>query len=138
MAQKIVGEGIAVQGFAQLSRVLGKVEEGVQPEMRRRLRGIGDKVALVAAGNAPRGATGELQHDMKVSVTNTSASVYNTAVYAGAINSGAWTAGGRGPHIARGNASHYMDRAVSGLKGWVEQETNAVLDWVVSTFEEAG
>lgn len=129
------GDAIVIEGFSQLQQALGRIENGVQPELRRRLKAIGDKVALVAAGNAPR-ITGELQHSLKTSVTNSSASIYSTAVYGGAQNFGAWTKNGRGPHISRARASHYMDRAVTELSAWVEQETNGVLDWLLTTFEE--
>lgn len=132
------GDAITIQGFAQLQRALGRIENGVQPELRRRLHEIGDKVALVAAADAPR-LTGELQHSIKTSVANSSASIYSTAIYGGAINYGAFPSAGasaRGPHIKRANASHYMDRAVSELAPWVQQETEAVLDWLETVFME--
>lgn len=128
---------VAVQGFQQLSRALKRIEDGVYPEFRKKLKEIGDRVALVAASNAPR-RTGELQHSIKTSVTERGASVYSTAIYGGAQNFGAFPHMGkehRGPHIKRANASHYMDRAVTQLESWVEQETQAVIDWVISTFE---
>src|SRR5438270_7329546 len=86
------GDAIVMQGFTQLQAALRRIEDGVQPELRSRIRKIGDRVALVAAGNAPR-LTGELQHSLRVSVNNSSASVYSTAVYGGAINYGAWSRG---------------------------------------------
>ena len=131
------GATVSVQGFAELQRALTKIETGVQAEMRARLRAIGEKVALVAADNAPR-RTGELQHSIKTSVETRGASVYSNAPYGGAVNYGAFPHAGkeaRGPHITRAGASHYMDRAVTELAPWVEQETNAVLDWVITTFE---
>lgn len=131
------GDAIVIQGFAQLQAALRRVADGVQDELRQRVRAVGDRVALVAASNAPRGATGDLQQSIKASVTNTSASVYSSAVYGGAINVGAWTPEGRGPHISRANASHYMNRAVAQTAPWVEQEMNAVVDWVTTTFTEA-
>lgn len=127
--------GISVQGFAGLQRALRRVEGGAQPEMRARLRAIGERIALVAAGDAPRN-TGELQHSIKTSVKNAGASIYSNAVYGGAINYGAWTQHGRGPHISRRGASHYMNRAVTQTSSWVEGEIDGLLDWVVSTFEK--
>lgn len=127
-----------VQGFAGLQRALRKIGDGTDLELRRRIRDVGARVALVAAGNAPRD-TGELQHSIKVSVTQGSASVYSNAVYGGAINFGAGPKLGwqhRGPHITRARASHYMDRAVTETAPWVQQEMDKVLDWVESTFEE--
>lgn len=93
----------------------------------------------MAAGNAPRGHTGDLQASIKSSVANTSASVYSTVEYGGAINYGAFPklgAHARGPHIKRANASHYMDRAVSDLSTWVEGEIVGLLDWLLTTFME--
>ena len=127
--------GISVQGFAALQRALGRVANGVQPELRRRLREIGDNVGIVASHYAPR-RTGALQTSIRTRVTNSSASIYSTAIYGGAINSGAWTKYGRGPHIARNRASHYMDRSVDELASWVQDEMEGLLDWVVKTFEE--
>lgn len=132
------GDTIAIQGFAQIQRALSRIEDGIQPELRKRIREVGARVALVAAANAPR-RTGELQHSIKDSVAISSASVYSTAVYGGAINYGAFPHAGpehRGPHITRARASHYMDRAVSQTAPWVEQEMNAVIDWLQETFEK--
>jgi len=124
-----------VQGFAELQRASARVEDGIGPEVRRRLKAIGEKVALVAAADAPRGATGELQQSIRVSVTQRTASIYSTAEYGGAQNFGAWSKG-RGPHISRKNASHYMDRAVRDLEPWVRSEIDGLTDWLVKTYEE--
>jgi hypothetical protein len=125
---------ISVQGFAQLSRALRALGDGADKELRRRLKEIGDVVGLVAAGDAPR-ITGELQHSIKSSAVTRGASVYSTAVYGGAINYGAWTKRGRGPHIRRASASHYMDKAVTQTQPFVEHEAEALLDWAMTTFE---
>lgn len=128
------GDAVLLQGFDSLQRALGRVEGGVQDELRQKIRAIGEKVALVAASNAPR-RTGELQTSIRVSVASRAASVYSTAIYGGAQNVGAWTGHGRGPHIRRARASHYMDRAVKELAPWVETEMAAVLGWLETTFE---
>lgn len=126
---------ISVQGFAALQRVLREIGDGTDVELRRRIKEIGDRVALVAAGNAPR-RTGELQHSITDSVALTRASVYSTSVYGGALNFGAWVGHRRGVHISRTRASHYMDRAVTETAPWVHEEMDKVLDWVMSTFQE--
>lgn len=126
---------VKFNGFAQLSRALKRIEDGTYPELRQRLRDIGDRVALVAAGNAPRD-TGALQHSMRTSVTLNGASVYSSSIYGGAQNYGAWEKHGRGPHIRRDRASHYMDKAVAETEGYVLAEMEAVLDWLTTTFEE--
>ena len=127
---------VKFSGFTQLSRALRRIEDGAYPELQKKLRDIGDQVALVAAGNAPRGITGELQHSMKTSVTLSGASVYSSSIYGGAQNYGAWEKHGRGPHISRARASHYMDKAVAETEGYVLAEMEAVLDWLTTTFEE--
>lgn len=138
MASAYRNQEYAVQfnGFTQLSRALKRIEDGVYPELQKKLRDIGDKIALVAAGNAPRGITGELQHSMKTSVTLSGASVYSSSIYGGAQNYGAWTQHGRGPHIRRARASHYMDKAVAETEGYVEGEMEALENWLITTFEE--
>lgn len=136
MAYRNQDYAVQFSGFAQLSRALRRIEDGTYDELRKRLHDIGDRVALVAAGNAPRGVTGELQHSMKTSVTLNGASVYSSSIYGGAQNYGAWTQHGRGPHIRRDRASHYMDKAVAATAGYVEAEMEAVLDWLTTVFEE--
>ena len=51
------------------------------------------------------------------------------------LNVGAWSQG-RGPHISRTSASHYMDRAVKSSEAYVLAETEAVMDWLMTTFQE--
>lgn len=130
--------GVSVRGFTQLQRALKRIDDGASDELRKRLKDIGARVALVAAGNAPRD-TGELQHSIKTGVALRGASVYSSAVYGGAINYGAFPKAGpeaRGPHIKRANASHYMDRAVVQTEPYVEAEVEKLLDWLTKTFEE--
>lgn len=131
------GEGgaVAVQGFAQLSAALARIADGTQDELKARIRAVGERVALVAAGNAPRGDTGQLQHSIRVAVAGRGASVYSSSLYGGAQNVGAWVKG-RGPHISRTRASHYMDRAVDQTAPWVVTELDSVMEWVTTTFTE--
>lgn len=136
--------GVAVQGFDQLQRALRRIEGGIAPELRVKLKAIGEHVKEVAEGNVSH-KSGErhgddsqpkLEDSVKVSATLKSASIYSTAVHGGAINVGAWTTTGRGPHISRGTAQHWMDRAVRSEESFVEREVNALLDWLLTTFEE--
>lgn len=132
---------VAVQGFAQLQAALRRIEDGSQAELRARLRVVGEHVKDAARGNVPHktGRHGEGPHiedALKVSVVAKGASVYTTAPQGGAINVGAWVKTGRGPHIKRADASHYMDRAVSGSTRILEAQTQAVMDWLITTFEE--
>lgn len=146
MAKQSIGTTTAVRGFTQLQRALSRIEDGTSEEVRKHIREIGDRVALVEASLAPRmgpdskpsdtsGFPGELQHSIRSSATTTGASVYSTAVYGGAINYGAMSKG-RGPHIKRASASHYAERAVTATQAFVEKEILAVLDWLTTTFEE--
>lgn len=136
------GDAVVLEGFAQLQAALKRIEDGTYPELRERLRAIGEHVKARAEGNITHrtgrhGAEGpRLGQSLKVSVTQRSASVYSTAVHGGAQNVGAWTRDGRGPHISRANASHYMDKAVKSEQAFVEQETEALIQWLLTTFEE--
>jgi hypothetical protein len=132
---------IVVQGFEDLQRALRATEIGVQKEVQSRIKVIGAHVAEAAKGNVPH-ATGRhssepsIEAGMRVSAVLRGASIYTTAVHGGVQNVGAWSKA-RGPHIRRQDASHYMDRAVTSSKPFVEAETQAVLDWITTTFEEA-
>lgn len=129
---------VAVRGFKELQATLGKIEDGTKDELKRRLQAIGDQVALVAASKAPR-RTRELQHSIKSSVGPRSAAIYSDVIYGGAVNFGAYPHAGRsarGPHISRAAASHYMDRTVTELEPWIEEQVQALVDWVITTFEE--
>jgi hypothetical protein len=130
--------GVIVQGFTEIQRSLRELEDGSDRELRRRLKDIGERVALVAASNAPR-RTGELQHSIKASSTVRGASVYSNVVYGGAINYGAYPKLGpthRGPHIKRERASQYMQKGVEESTPYVEQQVNELLDWAMAKFEE--
>lgn len=136
-ARAAASDAVVVKGFEQLQRVLGRMEDGVEIELRKRIKELADQVGLVAAADAPR-RTGVLQHSIKTSVTRRGASIYSNVVYGGAINYGAYPKLGpqhRGPHIKRSGASHYMDRAVDQTKPWVEKEMQDVMDWLITTFE---
>lgn len=128
-------DAVRVQGFREIQRALGAIGDGAEKELRQKLRDIGETVALVAASNAPRD-TGELQHSIRTSSTLRGASVYSNVAYGGAVEYGAWTQHGRGPHIKRADASHYMHRAVTQSEPFVDREVEALLEWVAAKFEE--
>lgn len=136
---------VEVVGFSAISKALREIGEGAPEELRKKLKDIGETVALVAAGNAPRlenptltsGYAGELAHSIRTAATVRGASVYSTAVYGGAQNYGAWTQHGRGPHIRRDRASHYMDKAVTETGPWVDDQVVELIDWALETFMEA-
>lgn len=132
---------IVVDGFFELQRGLRRIEAGIQREVQARIKIIGAHVAEVARSNIPHktgrhGGDGTIEDTLRVSAVLRGASIYTLAPHGGAINVGAWSKA-RGPHIQRARASHYMDRAVSTSTAFVEAETQAVLDWVETTFQEA-
>lgn len=136
-----VGEtGVVISGFAQLQRALRRVGDGIQPELRTRIKKIGDHVKDVAEANVEH-KTGRhsgsptIEAGLKVSVQQRGASVYTTAPHGGVQNVGGMVEG-RGPHVKRASASHYMDRAVTTSEAFVEQETEGLLDWLETTFAE--
>ena len=99
-------------GFTELTSALRRVSGGrgnfgLDYELQRRLRVIGETVAKAAPGfvtHRTGAGTGALEGLVRVSVTGKAASVYSTSVYGGAQQYGAgpkagWSA--RGPHIRR-------------------------------------
>jgi hypothetical protein len=147
VAFKVQDQGIAMAGFKELNDALHRIgsrgDFGVEYEMQRRLRAIGEKVASVAptfvTHRTQSRAGGErLEDSVKVSVTKTQASVFSTAVHAGVQNSGGgpkagWAA--RGPHVRAANASHWMNEAVNSQREFVAEEMDGLVDWVVNEFE---
>jgi hypothetical protein len=150
MSYKVQGQGVAMVGFTQINEALQRIDGGrgnfgIEYELQRRLRTIGETVAKAAPGNITHRtgrhgdeSNGRLEDSVKVSVTTRSASVYSTSVYGGAQNVGAgphagWRA--RGPHIKAANASHWMNKTVNSQKAFVEAEMDGLLDWLVDEFE---
>src|SRR5438105_12415127 len=97
MAYRVADQGAVMHGFAELNRALRRIEGGasnfgVEYELQKRLRTIGEKVAQSApqfvTHRTGRGS-GELERSVKVSVTARSASGYSTSAYGGAQNVGA-------------------------------------------------
>lgn len=144
-------QGVVLHGFEQLTRALRRIEGqgvgdfGIEYELQKRLRTIGETVAKAApqfvshkTGRHGDPGNPRLEDSVKVSVTTKSASVYSTALHGGAQNVGAgphagWAA--RGPHIRAASASHWMNRAVNSQKAFVETEMEGLLEWVVREFE---
>jgi hypothetical protein len=142
-------QGIVLRGFTDLQRALadlgGRGEFGLDYELSRRLRTVGEKVGRDAAGyvthrTGRHGDPGDprLEDSVKVAVGRRAASVYSTAVYGGAQNYGAgpkagW--GARGPHIKRADASRWMTRAVDANEAFVAAEMDGLCDWIVREFE---
>lgn len=124
--------GVWVDGFEQLYRALRRIEGGISPELRSRLRAIGQIVREQASDNAPR-QSGALAGSIKVSVTQKGASVYSTSEYGGTQNVGGWVKG-RGPHVSRANASRYMSRAVDETRGEVKDEMDELVKWLLREF----
>lgn len=147
MAYRTVDAGVAVSGFAGLSRALRNIEGGpgnfgVQYEMQQRLRKVGEVNAKAAEtfithkyGHA---AAEPLEGSTRVSVTQNRAAVFSTSAHGGVQNSGGgpkagWTA--RGPHVQRKNASRWMTKGVASQREWTRREMDGLLDWVVHEFE---
>lgn len=145
MAFAVRDQGIAMHGFAELNRALQRIDGGrsnfgIEYELQKRLRTIGETIAKTA----PRFIThktgrgnGELEGSVKVSVTTKTASVYSTSVYGGAQNTGAgpkagWAA--RGPHIRKDKASKWMNKAVASQREFVKEEMDSLLEWLVTEF----
>lgn len=144
-------QAILMSGFVELQRSLetisSKSDFGIEYELQRRLRRIGDKVArdapaFVTHATGRHGEGMRLEESVRVSVTKHLAMVYSESVYGGVQNFGGgpkagWAA--RGPHVRRVNASKWMTRAVQANREYVAGELDGVLDFVKREFEhEAG
>lgn len=133
------GDGVSVDGFAQLLRALKRVDDGLFPELHSRLKAIGARVELVAAGNVTHrtgrsGSTPRIEDSIKVSVTQTSASVYSTAEHGGVQNYGGRV--GHGAVIKRAAVSQYMTVAVKDTQPWVKEEMDGLISWLLTEFEK--
>lgn len=125
-------------GFTEIYRALKAIEGGMPREVRAMFRAIGEAVKEQAAANVThrwpdRPVSIRLAESLKVSITQTRASVYSTAPHGGVQNVGGWSKSS-GPHVSRGNASHYMNHAADEKRGWVAEQMDAVLDWAISEF----
>lgn len=150
MASVVRDQGVVLRGFAELNAALTRIEGGrgnfgVEHELQRRLRTIGEEVAKAApqfvthrTGRHGDPGVPRLEDSVQVSVGARSASVYSTAEHGGVQNVGGgphagWAA--RGPHIKAQNASHWMNRAVASKREFVQAELDGLLDWVEAEFE---
>ncbi len=150
MAYAVRDQGVILHGFAELNDALARIEGGkgnfgVEYELQRRLRIIGETVAKAApqfvthkTGRHGDPAIPRLEDSVRVSVTKRSASVYSIAEHGGVQNVGGgphagWPA--RGPHVKAADASHWMSRAVASKREFVDAEMDGLLDWLEAEFE---
>jgi hypothetical protein len=133
-------EGVVVEGFAALQRVLKQIESGAHPELKKRLKVIGDHVAKTARGNVSH-KTGRhfgsprIESSIKVSVTARGASVYSTAPHGGVQNVGGRVGRSHLTVIKRAEVSGYMTKAVQSDREFVQHETEALVQWLLRTFQ---
>jgi phage gpG-like protein len=147
---KVGDQGVDVVGFAQLNAALnriggGKADFGLEYELQRRIRLIGEEIAKTApqfvthkTGRHGDPSTPRLEDSVKVSVTANSASVYSTSEYGGIQNTGGgphagWAA--KGPHVRSDKASEWMNKAVRSKEQWVEAQMDGLVDWLLDEFE---
>jgi hypothetical protein len=145
MPYAVRDQGIAMRGFAALNQALtqmqAKADFGLEYEMQRRLRMIGEVVAKAAPGNVTH-ATGRhgdpsnptLEESVRVSVTARQGSVYSTALHGGVQNVGGgphagW--GARGPHVQRSEASGWMNKAVGKNSAYVQAQMEELINWLL-------
>lgn len=146
MAFRTSDAGVAVRGWKELTHTLhelsSKSDFGIEYELQRRLRVIGEQNAKAAERFITHRygqATSEpLEGSMRVSVTQNRAAVFSTSAHGGAQQSGAgpkagW--GARGPHIRRANASKWVSRGVESERAATEAEMDGLLAWIVEEFE---
>lgn len=146
----VTDQGIAMHGFAELQTALRGLEGGpgnfgLEYELQQRVRAMGEQVAKAAprfvthkTGRHGNPANPRLEDSARVSVTARSASVFSIAEHGGVQNVGGGPKAGwpaRGPHVRADKASHWMNKAVASQAGYIEAETEQMLDWIVREFE---
>jgi hypothetical protein len=145
----VQGKGVIIHGLTELNHALERIDGpgnfGLDYELSRRLRNIGESVARVASGNVTHrtGRHGDasqprLEDTIKVSVTKRRASVYSTSIYGGAQQFGAGPKAGwanRGPHIRADRASKFMSKAVASQRDFIAEEADGLLDWLAKEID---
>lgn len=142
-------EALALRGFTELQRALTRLQSksdfGLEYELQRRLKKIGEGVAEAApkfvthkTGRHANPAEPRLEDSVRVKATTSSVSVYSVAEYGGVQNVGGgphagW--GARGPHVRKDQASRWMIRAVQEQRENVKAEADELLEWVVLELE---
>jgi hypothetical protein len=138
------GFGVIVHGLVELETALRRIDGpgnyGLDYELNRRLRNIGEGIARVAPSfvthNTGRGGGDDrLEDSLGVSVTKRRASVFSRSAHGGAQQFGAgpkagWSA--RGPHIRADRASKWMSRAVASRQEATIEEAEGLLDWLAT------
>jgi hypothetical protein len=146
VAYRTVDAGVAVRGWKELTRTLhqlsSKADFGIEYELQRRLRVIGEKNAKAAerfiTHKYGHTKTDPLEGSMRVSVTQNRAAVFSTSAHGGVQNVGGGPAAGwaaRGPHVKRANASKFAIRGVQAEREWTQAEMEGLCDWIVEEFE---
>jgi hypothetical protein len=138
-------QGIAMVGFAQLSKALARIggvgEYGFRYEMRRRIALIGEYVAkdapqYVTHATGRHGDPNEptLEESVRVSVAASSASVYSTAIYGGVQNVGGRVGRDHATILKRADVSQWMNQAVRNDSVYVAMQIEELLDWLEREF----
>lgn len=136
------GSGVIVHGLVELNEALRRIDGpsnfGLDYEMNRRLRNVGESIAHVAPSfvthTTGRGSGDDrIEGSLGVSVTKRRASVFSRSAHGGAQQFGAgpkagWAA--RGPHIRQDRASKWMSKAIASQREQIEAEMDGLLDWL--------
>lgn len=144
MAYSVRDQGLVLHGFQQLQNALTRIESksdfGLEYELQRRLKLIGEKVAETApafvshkTGRHGEGVT--LEDSVQVSVTKRMASVYSQSVYGGVQQSGGRVGRNHATLLKRSDVSQWMGKAVASERENVREELDGLLDWLVAEFE---
>lgn len=147
----IQGYGITIEGLPQLQKALervggGRANFGVEYELQHRLRNIGERVAEASREFVPHrtGRHGDrglppLEDTLKVSVAVRRSTIYTDSPYSRVQQFGGGPKSGwsrRGPHVQRANASKWLTKGVASQRAYVDQEAEAVLDWIAAEWNK--
>lgn len=142
---KTSSQAVVIDGLPELRKAFerigaGKADFGIGYEVDHRLRNMGEHLVEVTPAFITH-ATGrhgdpdlpKLEDTLRVSVTQRRATVFTNSPYAAVQQWGGGPKTGwanRGPHVKRENASRFLTKAVASEREYVDQEANAVLDWI--------
>lgn len=136
------GEALAVEGLVPLMRALKRAEGDAAKELRKAIRAAVKPVHDAAKAKAPvgprpkRSKTKPLKQSVRMSTTQTGASIYSMEEHAYVQDRGGQVGRNRSTLLPRARASGYMTRAVRENRAATSKRLEGVLDSLADDFEQ--
>lgn len=129
------GDTVVVEGLVPLQRALRYTEDRADKHLKKQIREAAEPIKRQAQANAPV-RSGALRKSIKIGVNRGSVSVYSNLVYSLVQEEGGRVGRNHATLLTRGNASHYMKRAVTARAGEFKDAMDDVLDAFGADFEK--